>query len=76
MTNTTISIKFAILEVALLNLITIKNDSGNSMRNISTTLKLTIDCTILVFNLFEFNILVLEIEVITHVRLLKDMLYC
>jgi len=67
MTNTAISIQFAIVEVAFLNLITVKNDSSNSMRNVRTTLKLAVDSAIQIFYLFEFNIFVLEIVVLAHV---------
>jgi hypothetical protein len=46
------------------------------MGYVSAALELAVYGTIHVLNLFELNILLLKIVVLTHVRLLQDLLHC
>ena len=67
MTNTSEAVELSVLEVALLNLVAIKYDPGNTVRNVCATLELSVYRSIHVLYLFELNAFVLEVVVLAQV---------
>ena len=69
------AIQLTILEVPLLNLITIKNNPRDAVWYVRSALELAVYGSIHILNLLELNILLLKVVVLAHVRVLQDLFH-
>lgn len=67
------AIKFSVLEKAFLDLVAVKDNSRNTMRNVGAATKLPVDRPVIIFDLFELDLWAVEIE-IRAIGVVQDLL--
>lgn len=58
------AIEFSIDEVALLNLVTVKDDTSDSVRNLRSSFELADNDAVVILDLLELNVLAVEVVVL------------